>query len=85
MQSSETTPYAYVTARSDDGISVLNIADPTSPTLAGSTQHRTILDYPSSIMIRGDYAFVAGNGYFVSVIVGQHRGSKQRHHRELSE
>ncbi|CAE7311416.1 unnamed protein product, partial [Symbiodinium sp. CCMP2456] len=47
--------YAYITAASDAAISVLNIADPTSPTLAGSIKDLTILDISKGIVIRGDY------------------------------
>ena len=36
----------------DDGISVLNIADPTSPTLAGFIKDHTILDNCKGIVVR---------------------------------
>ena len=59
--------FAYITAQFDDGISVLNIADPTSPTLAGFIKDHTILDNCKGIVVRGNYAYVAGEKYFVSV------------------
>ena len=60
--------YAYVTGQFDDGVSVLNIADPTSPAVVGSwsIKDNDILDYPQGIAVRGDYAYVSGYYDFVS-------------------
>ncbi|CAE7776634.1 unnamed protein product [Symbiodinium sp. CCMP2592] len=60
---------AYVASQFDDGVTVLDITDPTSPTLAGSIKDRTILDYASGIAIRGAHAFVGTQGYFVSISI----------------
>ena len=70
--------YAYIAAQFDDGLSVLNIADPTNPTLAGSIKDREILNDPKGVAIRATWEGPI-------FCVGQHRGSKQPDHRELSE
>ena len=59
--------YAYVTATWDDGVSVLNITDPSSPTLAGSIWDSDILNDPRGIAVRGDYAYVGDAFGLVSI------------------
>ena len=58
--------YAYVTGTSDDGVSVLNITD---PTLAGSIWDSDILNDPRGIAVKGDYAYVGDRNGLVSINV----------------
>ncbi|RKX25245.1 MAG: hypothetical protein DRP47_10090 [Candidatus Zixiibacteriota bacterium] len=53
--------YAYVAAKNDDGVAILDISDPTDPTHAGSIfdDGTTELDGAYSICVVGKYAYVA--------------------------
>jgi hypothetical protein len=54
--------YAYVTGLNSDNLAIVDISDPTSPTLAANfdPNDTNVLDGASSIAVEGDYAYVTG-------------------------
>ena len=56
--------YAYVAARNDNGLQVIDISDPSSPTGVGQLTNGGSLELnnPRSVFVQGNYAYVAANG-----------------------
>ena len=56
--------YAYVAARDDNGLQVIDISDPSSPTGVGQLTNGGSLELnnPRSVFVQGNYAYVAANG-----------------------
>jgi hypothetical protein len=56
--------YAYVTSVGDDGLSIIDISDPTNPTEVGYINDTEVggtaqlLDYPTGVYVSGKYAYV---------------------------
>ncbi len=50
--------YAYVTAANQDRLTVLNIANPLSPTIVASIQDTATLIFPVDVAVSGQYAYV---------------------------
>jgi len=53
--------YAYVTSALDDRLSIIDIADPTTPTSVGSISSSSDLDNVADVAVVGNYAYVVAN------------------------
>ena len=53
--------HAYVTGAYDDGLTVLDFSDPSTPTVVGTIKDQW-LDNCRDVKVAGDIAFVAGYG-----------------------
>jgi parallel beta-helix repeat protein len=61
--------YAYVAAMYSHRLNIVDISDPTAPTLVGSIQDATELDYAVHAYVSGKYAYVAAYNYSGLTIV----------------
>jgi hypothetical protein len=55
--------YAYVTAFYDSRLTIINISNPTSPTIVGSLRDAVNLPWPADVAVQGNYAYVANQAY----------------------
>ncbi|PLW80738.1 hypothetical protein C0585_01170, partial [Candidatus Woesearchaeota archaeon] len=58
--------YAYVTSRDDDGLSVIDVSNPTNPAEVGYID--TILNSPQTIFVSGDYAYIPTDDEGLSIV-----------------
>ena len=52
--------YAYVAGFSPDSLAIIDISNPSSPTLVGGVTNSTYMDSATSVYVSGKYAYVAG-------------------------
>ena len=53
--------YAYTANWVGDRLTIIDISNPSSPTIVGSVQNSSILDGAGAVYVAGDYAYVAAN------------------------
>ncbi len=51
--------YAYVVSNTDDALTIIDVSDPTNPTIVGDLQDNTTLDGARYVEVVGDYAFIS--------------------------
>jgi hypothetical protein len=53
--------YAYLTGSTSDSLAIVDISNPTSPSLTGYITNATVLDFPQKVFVSGKYAYVTSS------------------------
>ncbi|MFA5318654.1 MAG: fibronectin type III domain-containing protein [Patescibacteria group bacterium] len=68
--------YAYLTARNNNKLTIIDVSDPAAPIIAGSIQDNFYLSGISDVYVLGDYAYALGynNNYLVILNISNPAG-----------